>query len=98
MSPQFSENLLIKIYVEVDDWLKAFESWNEQRALGKDYHPTRTPELSASEIITILIGYHLSGYKCFEYYYRECLLKSYRHCFPQAPTYQSRLRRDQLQR
>jgi hypothetical protein len=53
MSPQFSENLLIKIYVEVDDWLKAFQRYSGQRALGKRYQPTRTPELSVSEVITI---------------------------------------------
>jgi hypothetical protein len=88
VSPQVSENLLTEIYVETDDLLKAFQSWSEQKALGRPLHPTRTPELSASEIMTIIIAYHLSGYKCFEYYYRECILKHYRHCFPQAPTYQ----------
>ena len=43
--------------------------------------------MSASEIATILVAYHLSGYKCFEYYYRECILKTYAGCFPGAPSY-----------
>jgi hypothetical protein len=88
MAPQFSENLLINIYVEVDDLLKAFENWNKSKALDTLYCPTRLPDLSPSEIVTIVVAYHLSGYKCFEYYYRECILKTCLSCFPQAPTYQ----------
>lgn len=36
--------------------------------------------------------YHLSGYKCFEYYYREKMLKKYKSWFPDAPKYKSFLR------
>ena len=85
MSPQFSENLLIEIYVEVDDLLKAFENWSQQKAVGKLRLPTRTPSLSPSAIATILIAYHHSSYKCFEYYYKECLLGRFHGCFPKAP-------------
>lgn len=87
MSPQVSENLLLKIYVETDDLLKSFQHWSEQRVIGRFLFPKRQPQLSASEIATILVSYHLSGYKCFEYYYRECILKTYRSCFPEAPSY-----------
>lgn len=87
MSPQISENLLTEIYVQTDDLLKAFQHWSAQSALGGFLLARRTPRLSASEIATILVAYHLSGYKCFEYYYRECLLGPYHHCFPQAPSY-----------
>ena len=87
MSPQVSENLLLEIYVETDDLLKAFQQWCERKALGRFLCSRRKPQLSASEIATILVAYHLSGYKCFEYYYRECILKTYLHCFPQAISY-----------
>lgn len=50
--------------------------------------PTRTPGLSPSEIATILIAYHHSRYKCFEYYYKECIPGSFHGCFPQAPCYE----------
>ena len=85
MSPQINENLLTEIYVETDDLLKAFRLWSRCKALSPLLSPRRTPRLSASEIATILIAYHLSGYKCFEYYYRQCILKTYLHCFPSAP-------------
>lgn len=87
MPPQVNENLLAEIFVESDDLLKAFEQYSEQRALGRLLLPRRQPLLSASEITTIVVAYHLSGYKCFEYYYRECILKAYLHCFPKAPSY-----------
>lgn len=87
MSPQVSENLLLEIYIETDDLLQSFQSWCQRKAVGHFLSPRRTPRLSASEIATILVGYHVSGYKCFEYYYREGILKTYHSCFPKAPSY-----------
>lgn len=87
MSPQVSENLLLEIYVETDDLLKAFQAWSHTKTLSSFLAAKRQPHLCASEIATIVVGYHLSGYKCFEYYYRECIRKTYRNCFPQAPSY-----------
>jgi hypothetical protein len=68
MSPQFSENLLACMYVEADDLYKAFLNHTGLRRLGTLRFPTRTPSLSPPEIVTIVAAYHLSGYKCFEYY------------------------------
>ena len=87
MSPQFNENLLAQIYVEVDDLLQAYENFRAQKVSENLSCSTREPDLSPSEIVTILVAYHASGYKCFEYYYRECILKACLHCFPKAPTY-----------
>ena len=87
MSPQVSENLLAEIYVEADDLFKAFQDWCRCKALGRFLPLKRKPRLSASEVATILIAYHVSGYKCFEYYYRECIRKTYLGCFPRAPSY-----------
>src|SRR5829696_6028943 len=88
MSPQFSENMLIQMYVEVDDLHKAYLEWRSPKMIGKPRRPTRKPGLSVSEVVTILAAYHVSGYKCFEYYYRECILGLYLPLFPDAPCYQ----------
>ena len=88
MSPQFSENLLIEMYVEVDDLQKAYLQWRHPQMLGTPRRPSRTASLSVSEVVTIIAAYHVSGYKCFEYYYKECILLNYLHCFPLAPSYQ----------
>lgn len=87
MSPQISENLLALMYVEVDDLYKAFLCYERTQKIGTAKLPTRTPALSPPEIVTIVAAYHLSGYKCFEYYYRQCILHTYHTCFPQAPAY-----------
>lgn len=43
------------------------------------------PSLSSTEVVSIVAAYQLSGYKCFDYYYREAILKTL-PCFPEAPT------------
>ena len=43
--------------------------------------------LAPSEIMAIVIYYHLSGYKCFKYYYQECILKEGLSYFPKAVSY-----------
>ncbi|MBK6609487.1 MAG: hypothetical protein IPG29_00815 [Sphingobacteriales bacterium] len=45
------------------------------------------PKISESEILTILIFYHYSGYKCFEYYYKALVLNDLKTYFPTAPSY-----------
>ena len=41
MSPQFNENLLIKMYIEVDDLHLAYLAWRTTGILGKARRPTR---------------------------------------------------------
>lgn len=89
MDVQISENKLIELYVEVDDLYQSFVKYQKKKGLGNLRTPTRLTQLTPSEICTILVGYHFSGYKCFEYYYRKCILKTYQNCFPDAPCYQS---------
>ena len=44
--------------------------------------------MSISEICTILILYHLSGYKCFKFYYDQVVLKGkLKSYFPRALSY-----------
>lgn len=88
MSPQLSEYMLTQIFVETDDLYKAFQDWSVHNRIGCLLLPKkRSPNLSPAEVATIIVAYHLCGYKCFEYYYRQCLLKTYGSCFPQAPSY-----------
>ena len=37
--------------------------------------------------MTILIAYHLSGFKNFEYFYREWVLEDHKKDFPEAMSY-----------
>ncbi len=87
MRPQISEDFLLRIFVETDDLYKDYISWAVEHKAGRLLLPRRALKLSAAEVATIVVSYHLSGYKCFEYYYKEDILGPYLHCFPTAPSY-----------
>ena len=65
MYSQISEEKLIEVFIAVDDFIILFEKWLTTRALTPARQPTRQPKLSSSEILTILVYYHHSGYKNF---------------------------------
>ncbi len=88
MQVQISEIKLIELFIDVDDLLKSLQAYQQSRQVGQTRRATRVPELSESEVCTILAAYHLSGYKCFEYYYRQVIKKSYASYFPKAPSYE----------
>lgn len=66
---------LTKIFYEVDEFCKQFEKQFERRLLsdGEDKRK-RAFSLSLSEIMTIVIYYHESGYKTFKDYYEKQVL------------------------
>ena len=74
MNIQFTENKLIKLFIEIDDLIIAFRNYQKTNGLLEEKTPTRRPVLNGSEVCTILVCYHYSGYKCFEYYYKNKIL------------------------
>jgi hypothetical protein len=88
MQVQISEIKLIELFIDVDDLLKSYKIYRQSRQVGQVRQPTRLPGLSESEVCTILAAYHLSGYKCFEYYYRMVIKGNYLSYFPKAPSYE----------
>ncbi len=74
MNIKFSENKLIELFIDVDDLYKSWQIYQANKRLGKS--PTRVPELSESEVCTIIAAYHLSGYKCFDGAARAVLLSA----------------------
>lgn len=93
MNTQFTEKKLIATYIELDDLLKSFKEYRIKT--GKPLKERNT-QLSDAEVGTILVMYHFSGYKCFEYYYYNIILKEYKSWFPNAPCYESFLRYTQM--
>jgi Transposase DDE domain len=76
---------LIAIFLSCDDFCIELSSWQAQKKL--EGSSTRVPQLLPSEIMTILIYYQLSGYKCFQYYYEKLVLNEMRNDFPQLVSY-----------
>lgn len=85
MRYEFNENKLIEIFITVDDFCKHLEQWAQENDISRSSLPKG--QLCISEILTILIFYHHSGYKCFQYFYQRMVLKNLLDYFPAAVSY-----------
>lgn len=82
------EAKLIQIFCECDDFYKKYEQFIVNKTLEKrSPNSNRTPGLHMSEIMTILILYHLTGKKCFQYYYTDFVQKHLQSYFPNLVSY-----------
>lgn len=81
------EEQLINLFIVVDDFCIALESWKLTQARYR--RPlTRKPMMSDSEMMTLLLFYQCSGYKCFQYYYEEVVAHTLQEYFPRQVTYE----------
>lgn len=79
---------LVELFCDVDDFCIQMISWQERRLLGEQQRRGRKPTLSASEIMTILIYFHQSGYRTFKAYYTGYVMTHLRAEFPNLVSYQ----------
>ena len=64
------EDTLITLYCLVDDFCKAFSPFWKKHCLGNQINRRcRNTQMSTSEIMTIVIHFHQSGYRPFKQYY-----------------------------
>ena len=84
-----NEIKVIKLFCELDDFAEAFDKKMSSHLLAKHSPQSfHRPEISVSEMMCIEILYHHSGYKCFQYYYKQEVEKGYlKSYFPKAPCY-----------
>jgi len=86
-----NEVKLIQLFCEIDDFTQVYEQKLAPHLLPSDHngkHSSNKPHICLSEMMTIEILYHLSGHKCFEYFYmHEVLRGSLKSYFPHAPSY-----------
>ena len=85
MQAQFTTEKLIEIYCQADDLCRSFETW--LLANHPELYRPNKGSFSDAEVLTVVICYHLSGFKCFEYYYRQMILVDLADWFPSAPSY-----------
>jgi hypothetical protein len=79
---------LLELYCHVDDFLTAFlPEWNKRLIQDKKKKRCRPSRLSISEIITILIHFHQSQYRCFKAYYLQHVAVHLRDEFPHLLSY-----------
>lgn len=78
---------LIYIFCAIDDFCKTFEQEKSSYGISKTKKRNRKNLMSLSEIMTILIFFHFSGYKTFKDFYFNCICKNYRSEFPKRLSY-----------
>lgn len=78
-----------QIFWEVDDFCRAFEqAWMAQPQLSSvTGERLCQSKLSRSEVMTIVIAFHGSGYRTFKEFYTLCVLPGWRHAFPHLVSY-----------
>jgi hypothetical protein len=79
---------LTEIFCEVDDFCKEFEiELNKLLLSDAKVHRRRKSKLSYSEVITIMITFHIGGFRCLKHFYLECISRYYQDEFPDLVSY-----------
>ena len=79
---------LLELFCHVDDFWKQFSPyWRAHTLEQQGNRHVRTPQLSMSEIMTIMIYFHQSHYRNFKAYYVHHISKYLRSEFPDLVSY-----------
>jgi hypothetical protein len=79
---------LLELFCHVDDFCQQFEAqWQRQLLQDGAIQRLRSTQLTTSEIMTIIIHFHQSGYRNFKTYYREYVQVRLRSDFPGLVAY-----------
>lgn len=81
---------ITELYLFADDFCKVADQYFQHRSLTNKVtrQPTRVPELSLGEILTIMLLFHQSPCKNFKYFYQGDLIPFYGQDFPYLCSYQ----------
>ena len=75
------------IFTLVDDFCKIYEDMQKYYCVADKKKRHRKTRLSLSEMMSIVIFYHFSGYKYFKLYYENEICGRLKHLFPRRPCY-----------
>lgn len=79
---------VVEIFCDIDDFCKQwFIKISPYLLPNPNRKRQRTGRMSASEIMTIVILFHLSHYRTFKDYYRDCVEISLKPYFPKLVSY-----------
>jgi hypothetical protein len=84
------QEIITAIYCDVDDFSKAFKEYCTIHLLpgsGADKELFPKSSITLSEIMSIVILFHLSQYRTFKWYYKNLVCKHWREYFPHLPSY-----------
>jgi hypothetical protein len=78
---------ILPLFCEIDDFCQVFERTSRERALTGHKTRQRLTQLSLSEVMTILVMYHSSGYKNLKAFYLEEIVRHHQTDFPHLCSY-----------
>lgn len=84
------DEMIISVFYDIDNFCKKLKIFFEHRLLPCDDNATsfEPPSvLSLSEIMTICVLFHLSGYRTFQWYYTRFIQKDCHKFFPKLVSY-----------
>jgi len=80
---------LVKLFCSIDDfWMNFEKKWNESLLTEGKRPGKRQSFLHLSEVMTIVILFHMSGYRNFKTFYIGYVAIYLRKSFPKLPSYQ----------
>jgi len=81
-------NKLVEIFCDVDDFCRVFiPEWEKQLLSDGTRKRNRTCRMTMSEIMTVIIAFHMSNHRDFKNYYKGYVAKFYRSHFPSLLSY-----------
>lgn len=79
---------LIEIFCVIDDFCKSFDAKYQHFFLNSPNKKRKKAcSISLSEIMTIVILFHMSNYRTFKHFYLLCVCKDLKPCFPKTLSY-----------
>jgi len=80
---------LTEVYCKIDEFLKQFDTFIDTQFLHKDNSKKRNKKslMNTSEILTILVIFHLSNHKCLKWFYLGYVKTHLTSEFPQTLSY-----------
>lgn len=82
-----SKDKITTIFCSFDDFCKEFVPFWEKSLLSNGKTRIRTSKLSLSEVMTIQVLFHISGYRNFKTFYKGHVCKHLRNDFPDLVSY-----------
>jgi len=75
------------IFFCIDEFAKAYEEWEKHRLINTGKQRHRPGEMTLSEMLTIMVLFHVSPCKVFKYFYIHYLTLQHKQDFPNLISY-----------
>ena len=79
---------IVALFCDIDDFCLQFAPrWQQHLIAARSRQRWREQRLCLSEVMTIVVSFHQSGYRTFKDYYLRYVLPHLRWAFPQVVSY-----------